>query len=270
MEFDNKQYDGIYEVTEVEIHNDGEIVRGIMYFPPQKYNKPYPLILFFHGFPQILTFKEIIRNFQILLDEGFAVILPNFRGYRLSEGEISLKSQVSDGLKLIEFSIQLAQNDIINGNDINILGYDLGGYISIIVSSLTDSINKILLISPILDLKTKVNTLEFRNSLNYLNRFLPGSVRGIKNVDKFISKTNTELKNEKFQIEKAFSNIKCKKMKIIIGKNDKITSPMFLETLFSNYRDKIDVNIIEGMDHDIIDHESFKQISDKVRRFFSK
>ena len=99
-----KTFDGPYEVSGLEIDNNGEIFKGMIYFPPQKFKKPYPLIIYFHEFPQLFALKEIVKNYQYLLELGYAFIVVNFRGFRYSEGKISLRSQVSDGLKLLEFA----------------------------------------------------------------------------------------------------------------------------------------------------------------------
>ena len=34
MEFKEKQYDGNYEVSEVEFYNENQVFNGLLYFPP--------------------------------------------------------------------------------------------------------------------------------------------------------------------------------------------------------------------------------------------
>ena len=91
LEFEDKQFDGPFEVAEVSIDNEGQVFRGMLYFPPEKYKKPYPLIIYFHGFPQLFALKEIIRNYEYLLNLGYAILIFNFRGYKYIEGKISIK-----------------------------------------------------------------------------------------------------------------------------------------------------------------------------------
>ena len=105
MEFKEKQYDGPYEVAGMDITNQGETFKGVIYFPPESFKKPYPLVIYFHGFPQIFTLQEIVRSYRFLLDLGYSFITFNFRGYRYSQGKVSIKSQVSDALSVVEFII---------------------------------------------------------------------------------------------------------------------------------------------------------------------
>ncbi|MFX1313409.1 MAG: alpha/beta hydrolase family protein, partial [Promethearchaeota archaeon] len=132
MEFTEKQFDGPYEVCGVDIKNQGEVFRGLLYFPPKSFTKPYPIILYFHGFPQLFTLKEIIKDHKYLLDIGYSLFAFNFRGYRFSEGNVSLQSQVSDGFKSIEFVELMVKENIFNENDINIIGHDIGAFIALL------------------------------------------------------------------------------------------------------------------------------------------
>ncbi len=35
MEFKNKQFDGRYEISGIDIYNEGELFKGVLYFPPE-------------------------------------------------------------------------------------------------------------------------------------------------------------------------------------------------------------------------------------------
>ena len=270
MEFKNKQYDGEYEVSEVQINNEGKIFRGLLYFPAKKFKTPYPIVIYFHGFPQLFTLAEIIKSYSFILNLGYSFMAFNFRGYRFSEGEISIKSQVSDALKLIEFIEIMSKNNILDKTDINILGYDFGAYIALILCSKIEIINRLLLVSPILDLKKHVFNENFVKALQYLNRFLPGNIKGIKNIDAFIEFTKTELKNQDFQIEKIINNLKNKQLKIVIGENDKIT-PIFEAKRFikqSNITSSL--SIIKNMDHDCLNEEEQDNLNREIFDYFKK
>ena len=121
MEFKEKQFDGPYEVAGINITNEGELFKGIVYFPPESYGKPYPLVIYFHGFPQLFTLQEIIKSYSYLLDMGYALIAFNFRGYRYSQGTVSITSQLSDAMKIIEFVEKMAEHNMYNINDIHLL-----------------------------------------------------------------------------------------------------------------------------------------------------
>jgi len=268
LEFKNKEFNGEYEVSEVQINNEGQIFRGLLYFPAEKFKKPYPIVVYFHGFPQLLTLKEIIKNYSFILDLGYSFMVFNFRGYRFSEGEISIKSQVSDALKVIEFVEIMTKNKIFRKNDINILGHDFGAYIGLILCSRIKSINILLLVSPIFDLKKHVYNEDFIKTLSYINRFLPGNIKGIENIDEFIERTKAELNNQDFQIEKLIKNLKNKQLKIVVGEHDKLTPISEVKGFINQTNIKSEISIIENMDHDCINEEELKNLKREIFEFF--
>lgn len=268
MEFKEKQFDGPYEVAEIEINNEGQIFRGMQYFPPKSFKKPYPVILYFHGFPHLFTLKEIVKAHQFLLDMGYCFIVFNFRGYRFSEGQVSIKSQLSDSKEIIKFVELMAKREVFKNSDINIIAHDFGAYIAIILCSQIDFINKLILISPILDLIRHVNNVDFKKALNYINRFLPGNVRGIENIEDFIEMTKNELKNQEFQIEKSISKLSVKKLKIIIGKEDKITPLNELYSMIQKVKFEPSILVVNGMDHDLVEESNIDLINIELKEFF--
>ena len=269
MEFKNKIYDGEFEVAEVSIENEEQIFRGMLYFPPEKYEKPYPLIIYFHGFPQLFSLKEIVRNYEYLLNLGFAFLIFNFRGYKYSEGTISIKSQVSDSLKVMEFIEKMAAHDIFNLDDINILAHDFGAYIALILSSKVKIINRIMLLTPILDLQRHVQSEEFYKALSYINRFLPGSVRGLDNIPNFIKMTKKELSKKEYKIERVIQRLNNKELKLITGGSDKITAVVEVDSIFKNCNLEPHVVIIESMEHESIDDNEIEKIEIEIKKFFN-
>ncbi len=270
MDFISKQFDGPYEVAEIRIKNENQLFRGLVYFPPITYKKPYPVVIYFHGFPQIFTFNEIVKNYNYLLDMGYAFIAFNFRGYQYTEGTVSISNQTSDGVMILKFVEGLANNSILDGNNINIIAHDFGAYISLILASKTNNINRLLLITPILNLKKHVNGEEFLKVLYYINRFLPGNVRGIENVSSFIDMTKTELEQEEFQIEKIILKLQCKRLKIISGGIDKITPPSEISAILGNSSISPETVSIECMDHECIDEDDLGKITAEIKRFFKE
>ncbi|MFX1495274.1 MAG: alpha/beta hydrolase family protein [Promethearchaeota archaeon] len=268
MEFKDKQYDGPYEVSEIEINNEGQIFKGILYFPREDFKKPYPLIIYFHDFPHLFTLREIVRDYQYLLESGFAFLVFNFRGYRYSEGIISIESQVSDSFKVIEFIQFMSKNGILSIKDINILAHGFGAYIALILCSQITSINKLLLLCPILDLEKHVYSESFSKSLQYINRFLPGNIRGIEHVDDFIKKTKIELKRREYQIKIFIKEVHYNKMKIIIGEADKITPLNELNNIIRKNHKNIDIVVVSGMDHICIEDGHLEKIKNEITSFF--
>lgn len=268
LEFKDKQYDGPYEVSEIEIHNEGQIFKGILYFPREHFKKPYPLIIYFHDFPHLFTLREIVRDYIYLLESGFAFLVFDFRGYRYSEGIISIESQVSDSFKVIEFIQFMSKNGILSIKDINILAHGFGAYIALILCSQITIINKLLLLCPILDLEKHVYSENFSKSLQYINRFLPGNIRGIENVDEFIKKTKIELKRKDYQIKSFIKEIKYNEMKLIIGDLDKITPLNELNQIIRKNLTNIDIIVLSGMDHVCTEDLHFEKIKNEITTFF--
>lgn len=270
MEFTDKQYDGKFEIAEIEIHNEGEIIRGILYFPTENFPKPHPLIIYFHEFPQLFSFQDVIKKYKYLLELGYSFLVFNFRGYRLSEGKISLASQVSDGLKVCEFAKKMADNAIFDINDINIIANDLGAYIALLVISRIDLINRLILLSPIIDLENHVYSDSFREVLEYVKRFLPTNVRGIGETEDFIELTKEELSNKNLNINQLDKNLHFKELKIIIGDNDKITSISEARNFMKTQKNKIKLSIIQGMDHEPFAEKEIEKVREEVKFFFNK
>ncbi|MFW9771838.1 MAG: alpha/beta hydrolase family protein [Candidatus Thorarchaeota archaeon] len=268
MEFKEKQYDGPYEVSEVEIDNKRQIFRGILYYPPKSFKKPYPLIIYFHDFPQLFTLKELVIEHQYLLDLGFAFLVFNFRGYRHSEGTISIESQASDSIKVTEFVRVMSEHGNFDINNINILAKGFGSYIALILCSQTTFTNKILLLCPILDLEKHVYSENFAHSLNYINRFLPGNIQGIENVDQFIEITKLELKDKNYNIYSFIDSVQYNKLKIILGEADKITPLSEVKDILKNHLKDVELVIIRNMEHDCVDDNNFTRINKEIKFFF--
>ncbi len=265
--FESKQFDGPFEVSGIEIKNEGEIFRGVLYFPPTSFKKPYPLIIYFHGFPQLLTLPEIVKNHEYLLNK-YAFIAFNFRGYNISEGTVSIRNQVLDAQKMIDFVNEMAKHKILDLNNINIIGNDFGAYIGLLICSNIKRINKLLLVSPILDLKKKVYSEDFKKVLHYINRFLPGNIQGIENIEEFIEMTKKELSKKEFQIEKAIQKLKINGFKIIIGNRDKITPLSEVNEITKCANINPEIIVIENMDHECAEDEELEEVSEEIKKFF--
>lgn len=268
MEFKNRQFDGPYEVASLDIYNKDELFKGVLYYPPVSFKKPYPVIIYFHGFPQLFTLQDIVKRYQFLLDTGFAFIAFNFRGYRYAEGKVSIKSQVADAYKVIDFINTMANNDIFNLTNVNIIAHDFGAYIALILCSQINAITKLLLISPILDLKKHIYDENFHKVLSYINRFLPGNVKGISSANEFIDLIKKELSQKEYQIRNFINHLKIKKLKIVIGDTDKITPISEVKDIMKDSNKEYELIMIDNMDHDIIEEGDLVKINKEVKIFF--
>ncbi|MGV9198932.1 MAG: alpha/beta hydrolase family protein [Promethearchaeia archaeon] len=271
MEFEEgqKQFDGPYEVSEIQLEINGELLRGILYFPPQYVNKPYPIILYFHGFPQLYPLQEFVKKYRYLLDMGYAFLVFDFRGYRISEGVVSIDSQVTDALKVKELVEKMSQKGIFNLEEIHLVAHDFGAYVGLIMCAQVQFFNKVLLIAPILDLKRHVNHEDFEAGLQYLNKFVPGNIKGIDDEKKFIAMTKRELENEDYQIRKLVKHLKLKELKIIGGQEDKLTPPEEINEIFQKSNKKPSIYLIKEMDHEFTSEDDVDTLNREVKEFFS-
>jgi len=268
IEFQEKQFDGPYEVSEVQIKIDDQILRGILYFPPERFARPYPLIIYFHGFPQLFTLEELIKNYDYLLNEGYSLLVFNFRGYRISEGKVSIESQVKDATQVLKFVKLMAKKKIFEIENINILAHDFGAFIALIACSKESFISKLLLLSPIIDVSKRVNDPRFVETLQYINKFLPGNVSGIENVEEFIKKTKEELKKDDFNLNDILGKVKCNHVKIIWGEKDKLTSFEEIEFVLKNINANKSLTKIKSMDHYLIDDAEINEVKVEIIKFF--
>jgi len=268
MDFNEKQYDGPYEISAVEIIIKEQLLRGLLYFPEDLYPKPYPIIVYFHDFPNLYSLHQIAVNLEFLLKTGFSLFLFNFRGYNYSQGIVSLQSQVQDSLKIAEFIQLMGKKGIFKPQEINILAHGFGSYIALLLCSKIDSINNILLLSPILDVKKQLNNENFVKTLQYLNKYLPGNVHGIENIEDFLLKTESELNCNDYRVEKLLNEMKFNKMKLIIGSKNKIIDISELKANIFDQLANVEVVLIEQMDHDWIEEENMNKIQEEIQSFF--
>ncbi|TFG17816.1 MAG: hypothetical protein EU531_02250 [Promethearchaeota archaeon] len=269
MEFNTRQYDGPYEVSAVELDIEGQLLRGLLYFPRESYPKPYPLITYFHDFPQLFSLHQIVSNLEFLLEMGFSLLVFNFRGYRQSQGEVSLQSQLQDALEMAKFIQLMGKKEIFKLKEVNILAHGFGSYIALLLSSMINFLNKILLISPILNVKKQIDDDTFVKTLAYINRYLPGYIHGIENTDLFLSKTKSELNCEEYRLERVFNKMTYNKMKIIIGSRNKLIDISELKASIFDKLPRLKVVLIEQMDHDWMDEENIGNLQEEIKLFLA-
>lgn len=268
MEFKEKEFDGPYEVCGIEIYCEDEKFKGGLYYPPETFSKPYPVIIYFHGFPELCTLQENVKQHSFLLDKGYAFITFNFRGHRPSQGTLSINSQVNDTLKVMDFIEKLHHHQILDRENVNLVAHDFGAYIALILCSILKNINRVLLLSPIINPKRHVESENFPKVLQYLNRFLPGVVKGVEDPQKFIERAKKELNQKSFQIENVVSNLHCSLLKILVGVHDDIANVSEIEAIFKSSNIKPLIETVEDMEHECIDYEEFMELKEKVLEFF--
>lgn len=268
MEFNEKQYDGPYEVSAVEININEQLLRGLLYLPEESYAKPYPIVTYFHDFPNLISLHQIAANLEFLLKLGFSLLVFDFRGYNNSQGKLSIQSQVQDSLKIAEFIQLMGKKGIFKLQELNVLAHGFGSYIALLLCSKIKFINNILLLSPILDVKKRVKDDSFVKTLEYIKRYLPENVHGIENIEYFLSKIKSELNSTEYQVEKVLNEMVYSKMKIIIGSENRFIDISELEIKIFDQLTNVEVVLIEHMDHDWTEEGSINKIQEEIQTFF--
>jgi pimeloyl-ACP methyl ester carboxylesterase len=192
----------------------------------------------------------------------------NFRGYRYSDGTVSIKNQYSDAIKIIKFIEKLAHNGIFDLKKVNILAHDFGAYIALILCSKIKLVNNLVLLSPILNLERHIYHEDFKKALDYINRFLPGNVQGIQDVEDFIKKTKKELSKNNFKIGTIIKRLKNKKLIIIIGEKDKTTPLSEANKILKNSNLIPELVIIKDMEHQCIEDEDLEAVRKRIEDLF--
>lgn len=266
MEFKEKQFDGAYEVSAIELDIEGQLLRGLLFFPREYYIKPYKIIVYYHDFPQLFSLYQIVNKLEFLLELGYSILVFNFRGYRNSQGEISLHSQLQDGLIVAKFIHLMVEKGIFKQQEINLIGHGFGCYIALLLCSMNHFLNKVILISPIIDLEKFVSDESFVKTLEYINRYLPGYVHGIENIKEFLTKTKSELNLKEFQIKKVINRINFKDMEIILGKKNKWVEISEINSIFEKLP-KFKIVFIEEMDHNWIEEDILMEFQEEIVSF---
>jgi esterase/lipase len=111
---------------------------------------------------------------------------------------------------------------------------------------------------------------DFKKNLEYINRFLPGNVRGTENVKEFVDLTKKELLEKQFSIENSIKELKNRKIKILIGEVDKITPTKEVYQIFKDSNVIPKVSLINCMDHECVDEEDMKKIEEEIISFLKE
>lgn len=121
---------------------DNKIIEAILVRPPKKTEKPLPMIVVAHGGPTYHHFHEYLGHFYSLgvplviaslVDQGFAVLLPNIRGsigygpdFRRANYEDLGGSDFNDILDAVEHAVM---HGIADRNRMGIFGWSYGGFL---------------------------------------------------------------------------------------------------------------------------------------------
>ena len=105
---------------------DGTKLNGWYLKNSQKLCKPKGLVLFFHGNAQNISAHFVALSW--LVEYGYDIFIPDYRGYGQSSGEASMEGIYEDSLAMLAKSWELFQQD--HHKKFIIYGQSLGGIIA--------------------------------------------------------------------------------------------------------------------------------------------
>ncbi len=239
-------------IRPIEIIRDGKTMRGSIHIP-DKYQGRMPCLILCHGFtanrdePHFM-FVKISRALEKL---GIASIRFDFLGSGESDGEfcaMTINTEVEDCKAVIDYARNLS---FIDENNINLLGFSMGGAVSIMTAAeIPAAINKLILMSPANNMLT-VLTQDIRGEKlkcymnnNYID--VGGNKLSKQAIDAMIEinlyKLITELKAQVCAIH---------------GTNDEVVPPYISVKIKELLGDQGELHLIEGADHwyATIEHE---------------
>ncbi|MEJ2248957.1 MAG: hypothetical protein P8Y97_04765 [Candidatus Lokiarchaeota archaeon] len=158
----------------------------------------------------------------------------------------------------------MSDEKIFNLSNVNLIAEDFGAFTAINVCARKSLIKKLILVSPLLNIKKFIYKEEFRRTLEYINRFLPKNIAGIENIDEFIELTKSELEIGNYNPGKSIQNLKVRDLLVIIGQIDKFVSHSEIKNIFKNSNVVPDIEIIPNMDQIPFNEDEIKTLKNKI------
>ncbi|MFX1574111.1 MAG: hypothetical protein ACFFB0_15310 [Promethearchaeota archaeon] len=74
--------------------------------------------------------------------------------------------------------------------------------------------------------------------------------------------------DEQLEIENFKNQLKLKKLKIIVGENDKLTTITEINRVFQNAKINFELSVIKGADHDLYNEEELEKANKELINYF--
>lgn len=132
-------------------------------------NNSEKYIVFFHGLGQNITTNQNI--YKAFINKGYGVLASEYGGFGNSTGEISRKSIKQTSKAIMDY---LNKKNIKN-NNIGIVGFSMGSFPSLEMSTLNKETQFLVLISPFSSFKNEIGMLTKGNSIR-LPKFIKYSI----------------------------------------------------------------------------------------------
>lgn len=220
---------------------------GVLHLPIKE-TKP-PIVIMAHGFTDDKTGDNrlFVKFGRKAAKAGIAVLRFDFSGSGDSEGdfsEVTLNSEIEDLKSAVEFVYNLPE---IDNSRINLIGYSLGGAVSIALTAVDQRIKSFIGWAPVSDLKATFQRILGKKDFSLAKN---GTLITCKNGNKqfylrkefFSSIRNSGLIHE-------INKISPRPILLIQGSDDKKVLPKETEVLFQNANEPKAIHFIQGTGH---------------------
>lgn len=250
------------EIKHFEVLREGFTIRGIMTKPEGE--GPFPAVIFNHGFTghkgeSHFLFKKLA---DALADKGIVSFRFDFIGSGESDGQfidMTMTSEVKDCLAVFHYAENYEYMDV---NSMNILGFSMGGAVSILAGSvLQERVKKLILLSPAANMQDVLSRkLQGENLLSYIET-------GI--IDLGGNVVGKALVNDVFglNIYEAAKQVTAS-VKLIHGTHDDAVPPLVSWRLAEIFAEKGSVHWIHGSDHCYTSARYEQEVIEWVKSFF--
>ena len=157
---------------------------------------------------------------------------------------------------------------ILDSSSINVIGEDFGAYISLLLIANVNLINKLLLVSPIINPHRHVHGDNFIKVIQYITHFLPGNIRGIENLEEFVDQAKNETEIAAYQVDKIVEQMNFQSIKIIMGSDDKLNPISEIKSILKPILKKIEISVIDGMDHEPVSEQELIHVQALIKNYF--
>ena len=250
------------KIKHFEVMRDGFTIRGMMTRPEG--NGPFPAVIYNHGFTghkgeSHFLFKKLADT---LANRGIVSFRFDFIGSGESDGQfidMTLTSEVKDCLAVFHYAENI---EFIDSDSMNLLGFSMGGAVSILAASiLQERVKKLILLSPAANMQDVLSRkVQGETLLHFIETGtidLGGNVVGKALLDDVLG----------LNIYEAAKQVTAY-VQLIHGTNDDAVPPLVSFRLAEIFAEKGSVHWIHGSDHCYTSARYETEVIERVKSFF--
>ncbi len=232
----------------ISFESDGINLVGDLLTPSKPYEPPFPAICYLHGFPGD---EDKVTGVGLSLAKmGYVYLCFDFRGHRESappdfEGPFSFVGEINDCKNAINYLTKL---DYVDKSRIGLYGESMGGGVAICFAAEDNRVKALAVRAPVFDTAFMFSHPMFEMSVNSMEIFLPGEVKGLR-YPNLLSLLKEEAK--KYTPIKLVHKVSPKPLLILAGAKDELIPLEGVKALFEKANEPKELVILENADHNL-------------------